>query len=244
MKEIKQNFEITETTKQVTFKSKISIPLDIIKLINELDQMFIYDENIYENSKLEDYIKNIKIEIGYYKNNNINEKYSIYPQHPKNKIIVYKKNTKIDDNDIYELKKIIIKTLEIYEGFLNSDIKEHLGQIERINLGLKCTKCKYFVVCDNETFADNAELSKKECFIHRHHYNNQNKFSKPFNKEYDLTRFEIKLNLLKRIEEIKKTFGCEYLENYFLTKELTEEKVKFYLENDIIEKTKYFTKEW
>ena len=229
---IKENFELTDVKKTIEYKTKISLPLQLIKLINKLDNEYSFDDNIYEEgSSLTKEID--KKNFTFYFIKQKYNKFTLFPQAPYNKITVIKRKEKINEEDVFEIKKIILYILKIYEAYLNADVQKLLNDIEKINFGSKCLKCKKFSACSEENITDN------NCRVYRNLYIQEKKKTTKFNKEWELNRLNKKIYFLKEIEKVKSILNISFEENETLKKEFADEKIDFIIKNEDVKKSKY-----
>ena len=234
---MKKNFESFKVKKKIKYIHKILIPEQIIKTINELDKGYAFEETLYEeDTPINKMIKKAKIEI-YFCRKQMHKALSIFPEFPCNYITVCKTQEKINENDILKIKEIIYKVLTTYESFLNSDADDYFTEIEKINLGIKCSKCKLLTICEN---LDDGKKIDKNCKIYFEHYKKQLKEKNPFDIEFEKNKILKILDLMNKIEDSKKILNIETKENKHLKNLYSEEQINNYFKNSDLTKMIFY----
>ena len=219
---MKENFEIAAIKKHITYKQKILIPTFIIKTINEIENSYAFEEDVYcENSKIGKIIKKTKLEFVFRRKKSY-ETDTIFPKEPCNYLTVIKKEQKINEKDILNIKEVIYQIIDLYEKMINADIDDYLQYIQGRNLGVKCAKCQFLIICKTEK-RKAMYLNCEDRFLN---YIIQTKKHKPFDVEYVMISVLKKVQLLKNIRKSKQILGLNHEEyenkRMFITKEYLE----------------------
>lgn len=236
-------FEVNKKSKTTIYEYSVEIPYQIVDLFRNLFLKY-YNSGELDTILTQKFKKECDKEYSEEREEIeiiTNGYFDVFENGKNNSAIAIQKiNKVINENDITNIQKALLETLNILKKRIYNNFVEEAIEVEQYKCKKFCLKCKFFIMCNAEKWF----LENKKCkFL----------FDDKDNKFLENNGNEIKTKCLKKIEDcIQEFIQIEKIRMYFkiktsdnkYLKNVSKETIKYIFSNNDYNKTLFLKQSW